>query len=94
MGFQGSDSTQSKFQMQIKLRKPSISKLDILKVSLKYLYLDLISVNTIVLAFVKYSNTELMEIFAKMRLQESAAESPILNAPEHIKWSILRPIQN
>ena len=80
--------------MQIKLRKPSISKLDTIKVSLNYLNNDLILIITIVLAFVKYSNTELMEIFTKMKLQESAAESPILNAPEHIKWSILRPIQN
>ena len=68
--------------------------MDTVKVSQKDLNLDLISVNTIVLAFVKYSNTELMDIFAKMRLQESAAESPILEAPEHIKWSILRPVQN
>jgi len=42
--------------------------------------------------FVKYSNAELMEVFAKMHLGETAAASPILEAPEHIKWSIVRPV--
>ena len=42
------------------------------------------------LDFVKYSTADLLDVFKKMEFVASA--SPIFDAPEHIKWSILKPV--